>query len=1048
MGKLLFREIRKSLGRFLAIMAIIALGVGFFTGLKVANKAMVLTGQEYFEETHFHHFQLLSTLGLTDKDVQSVAALDGVAAAEGMFSADVLVDNEGTDRVMTAYTLPQQVDLPQLIAGRMPQAADECVVDVSAYGEEALGNQLRISSANTEDDAAPFLHDSYTIVGLVVSPLYVNYERGATALGSGTVAGFFYVLPSGIDSDIYTAISLTLDQQADLYSPAYEALEEKYEPQITELLTQLAQQRYDELVSDAEEQLAEARQSLADGQSQLDEANEQLSAGEQELTQGEREYAAQKQTLADGQSTYAAGQKELSAREKELSAAKQSLEEGEATLSQKEQELAQARQALDEGQAALQAAQEELNRQLALVPPQSPEYEALLQAQAELDAQQEQLKQQELAYAQGQAELEGAKTQLAEQRTQYDAAVSALAAGQKQLQQSAATLAKGEKALAQARQTLDEGWAELEENRQTLAQKQQELEEGQAEVDEGAKALAEIQAPTTYVLSRSENIGYACFESDTGIVEGIAVVFPLFFLLVAVLVCTTTMTRMVDEQRTQIGTLKALGYGDGAVMQLYLWYVLLASLTGCGIGFLLGSWGFPKVIWFTYDMMYDFYRPIRLVLDAGLAAASILMYLACALLATWGACKTSLREPAAQLIRPKAPQPGKRIFLEHIPFLWRRMKFLHKVSARNVFRYHRRLIMMVLGIGGCMALLITGFGLGDSIQNVVSDQFDTISRYDFSVNFSQAMEEGQDREDFLAGFSGQITQAAFIHQSAVDVTAGNTTKNVYLIVPGENIKQMCTLQTKDGQTVPLPGPGQAVINTGLADALGVKVGDTFTVYDADHRPMSVQISGCFVNYIYNYVFVDAQTCQQAWGQAPACKTAWLQAGQDTDVFAVAAALRSYDGVASVVATQEFRDRVGSIMENLNVIVFVVVLCAGALAFIVLFNLTNINVNERVREIATLKVLGFYPRETSSYVFRENLVLTAIGAIFGIPLGILLHRYVMAQIKIDMICFPVRICWQSYLYALALCFLFALVVELFMSRRLRKIPMAESLKGAE
>ena len=898
MRRLLFREIRRNPGRFFAIMAIIALGVGFFAGLKVTETAMLKTGQDYLEEQKFYHFRLLSTLGLTQEDVDAFAQTDGVAAAEGTVSADVLVESKDGDTAMKLLSLPEQVDLPNLVSGRMPQAADECVVDALYHGGNDLGKPLHISDANTDETRALLRYEDYTVVGLVSSPLYVNYERGGTSIGSGTLSGFFYVPSEGLDYDAFTEVDVRLSRTADLYSEEYDALEDEFSPILTETLEQRAQTRYETLRADAEQTLADAKQELSDGETALAEA---------------------KQTLEQGEAEYAAAAEQL------------------------------------------------------------------------------------------------------EQRRPYAALLGA-------------SFEEAERQLAETRRTLDEGQAQL-------AGQEQKLKEARAELANGERALSELKAPQTYVLGRSANVGYACFENDTGIVRGIANVFPLFFFLVAALVCITTMTRMIDEQRTQIGTLKALGYSDAAIMGNYLRYAVLASLVGCVAGFLAGSWIFPEILWRTYDIMYDFYRPIEFVLDWRLAVFSIAMYLFCALLATWSACKASLHEVAAELIRPKAPAPGKRIWLERIPFIWKRMPFLHKVSARNVFRYHKRLVMMVLGIGGCMALLLTGLGLHDSIQNIVDDQFDHISTYDMAVSFSEP--PSQATLDALSDYDYTL-----LHESTVDISQDGRTKSTRFLVPSDNTDQFLTLRTEDGADVSMPSDGEVVLSTGLADDLGADVGDTVTLRSGDNREMMLTVSGLYVNYIYNYAIASAGSCQAQWGSVPEQKTAYLNAPAGSDLHRISAELSALDGVSRVTVNQDMRDRVNGFMSSMNDIVLLVLLCAAALAFIVLYNLTSINITERVREIATLKVLGFYPSETAAYVFRENVVLTLIGAAAGVPMGIALHRYVMAQINIDMITFHVRIAWQSYLYALALCLLFALTVDVLLRFRLRRIDMTESMKAAE
>ncbi len=1032
MRKLLFRGIRNSLGRFFAIMAIIALGVGFFAGLRVTKTAMLKTGGDYLEDRHFFHFRLVSTLGLTQEDVEAFQNEPGVAHAEGSVCADLLISQEGKDLVMKMILLPRDVNLVTVVSGRLPENAHECVVDALSYPASVIGTTLQLSDANGEDDVSVCRYREYTIVGLVASPLYLNFERGTTSLGDGTVSGFFYVPESGLSYEVYTEINVRLNEDAEMYSDAYDTLEEAYEPHLTDLLATRAEIRYEDLRADAQTQIDDAQAEIDDGQAELDDAVQTLSDGEAAYRDRQAELERSQQAYQDGLVT--------------LAEAEQTLAEGKAALdvlsdqlTQAEDALRQSREELDRYHAQADAAQQALDARRAALDPADPNYgyylAALDEQQAALDETYAELDAAEAEYASQAEKLAAGKQLLAEKTREYENGVAELERTRQKLDAAGRAIHDAEVKLADARKELDEGWAEVEENRK-------KLEDARLELDDARADLAALTLPDTYVLGRSTNIGYMCFESDTGIVESVSNVFPLFFFLVAALVCITTMTRMVDEERTQVGTLKALGFSDHAIMGNYLLYALIASLAGCTVGFLLGSWVFPKVLWIVYDIMYDFYRPIDYVLDWKLAGISVAMYLVCALLATWSACKAELHEPAASLIRPKAPKPGKRIWLEHIPPVWNRLKFLHKVSARNVFRYKKRLFMMVLGIGGCMALLLTGLGLGDSIQNIVDDQFDEISIYDIGITYREDVTQA-DREALPDGYT-----ASFLHESTADVYSGEAVKSAHLVIPSENTDEFVCLKTERGEPVAMPRQGETVLNTRLAEDLGVGIGDTVTLYDDSHRPMELRITGTYVNYIYNYIYIDAASCEAAWGSTPEVRTAYVRVPEGIDLHQAAAVLAGLDNVGAVSVNDDMRVRVNSFLSNLNYIVLLVIFCAAALAFIVLYNLTNINIGERVREIATLKVLGFYPPETSAYVFRENMVLTLIGAAVGVPLGILLHRFVMDQIRIDVVTFHVRIAPLSYLIAAVLCLIFALIVAFFMRLRIRKINMAESLKAAE
>ena len=570
--------------------------------------------------------------------------------------------------------------------------------------------------------------------------------------------------------------------------------------------------------------------------------------------------------------------------------------------------------------------------------------------------------------------------------------------------------------------------------------------DGQQKVDEAREKLGELEKPSTYVLDRTANIGCATLDNDMGIVRGVSRVFPLFFFLVAALVCVTTMTRMVDEQRTQNGVLKALGYGSGAIVGQYLFYAGSASLLGCIAGFLLGSRFLPIALWQVYRIMYAIDRPVAFVLDWGLFSGCTALFLLCALGATYLVCRRDLKESAAELIRPKSPPAGKRILLERVKFLWKRVKFLHKVSIRNILRYKKRMVMMILGVGGCTALLLTGFGIRDSIQHILDSQYDEIETSDCSVSFMKALSDA-DRADFLSAHADEVSDAVFLHVSAMDLTAGGKTLSVNAAVFEAEPQGFIDLHRGKAR-IPWPEPGETVIDYRLAMDCGLKTGDVITLRDPEFREVTLTVSGIFDNYIYDYAFIRADTFRAQWGASPEVKTAYLKLAEGADRHAAAASVVGDGNVAAVNVLADMRERVGSMLKSMNYVVLIVLVCAGALAFIVLYNLTNISIGERRREIATLKVLGFYPGESAAYVFRENMVLTGISALAGLPMGYALLWYVMRQIRIGSFYFGCRAAPLSYVLAVALTFLFAAAVAFLLYFKLEKIDMADSLKAIE
>ncbi len=567
---------------------------------------------------------------------------------------------------------------------------------------------------------------------------------------------------------------------------------------------------------------------------------------------------------------------------------------------------------------------------------------------------------------------------------------------------------------------------------------------------EAAQGAYEEQLPDAdfYVLGRNTNIGYACFESDSDIVNAIAKVFPIFFILVAALVCMTTMNRMVEEQRTQIGVLKALGFRESTIMGKYMFYAGSAALIGCILGYMVGTYVFPEVIWTAYHIMY-LKLDLIYIFDWKLAVVSLLVSLVCSIGITWLSCRYELSETAASLMRAKAPRTGKRVLLERIPFIWKRLKFLHKVSVRNIFRYKKRFFMMILGISGCTALLLTGFGINDSIAGFAEQQYGEIQISDGTIGLKSAM--NVESENSLTKQLDNIAEDyTYVSETTWDLVVNKNVKTINLVVmeQPEEIEHYMNFHTKENEAIPYPKNGEAVINNAIAELYDISVGDEVIIRDADMREISVTISGIFMNHVYNYVFISPETYQGQLSEAPEYKTIYVNFQPDEDEHQLAAEIMKEKQVTSITLNKDTEERLSKMLGSLNYVVLLVIICAAALAFIVLYNLTNINITERIREIATIKVLGFFRNETSAYVFRENFVLTSIGILVGLILGIFLHGFVMAQIHVDMVFFDAYIAPLSYLYSIILTFVFNFGVNRVMAVKLERINMAESLKSVD
>ncbi len=1030
MWKTTYREIRQSFGRYAAILAIVALGVGFFVGLMVVTPAMVRNGGRYLNNHDLYDLRLLSTLGFEKDSVDAFTGREDIKAVEGAVSSDFLaVDESGKSRVLVAQTLLEVQNQVELKAGRLPEAADEIVMDSSLFSKDDIGKTIQVSDENLEETADLFAYDVYTIVGIADASYYINYQRGSTTLGTGRVSGFVYMLPDGFDTDYYTELFVRLDQNDRIYSDAYKAKIEDLKTWAEPIAEQEAQNRYDSLKADAQQKVDDAQKELRD---QTADARTDLEEAKQKLTDGQKELADGKEQIADAK--------------KQLQQAKQTLAQKQTELNNGRAQLVDGRSQLEAGQAQLDSARAQLNAAIAAA------QSAGSQAGAESGVS------------------GGAAASPAQQLAQLDAQQAALDAQRNQLESSEAELTDGEKQLAAAKRELSSQEEQLNEQEQKLADAEKELADGQKEYEDGLqtldektadakeeiadaqKQIDEIQEPDVYVLGRDTNIGYASYENDSTIVAGIAKVLPFFFFLVAALVCMTTMNRMVEEQRTQIGVLKALGYSEARIMGKYLFYAGSAAGIGSVIGFLIGSTIFPTVIWNAYKIMYHM-GDYELMFDPGLAAASLAVALLCSVGVTWLTCRYELMSTAANLIRPKSPKSGRRVWLEHIPLLWNHMSFLTKVSVRNVFRYKQRFFMMVIGIGGCTALLVTGYGIKDTIADIADMQYEEVQLYDMSATLKEGYPDADaaDFSELTGALSGSSKDWMPFCEISMDLTGRSGVKTANVVIPQDTgaAQEYIRLRTEEGEDIPWPGEEEAVISAKLARKCGIRVGDTVTLRTEDGEKLKVKVAALSRNYIYNYVYISPETWKLDNGSDPVYKSIYIHASEGAqENRELSEKLLACDVVSAVAVNADMLSQINKMMGSLDAVVLLVILCAGALAFIVIYNLTNINITERIREIATIKVLGFRPKETAAYVFRENVVLTALGTIVGLGAGICLHRFVIANIDVDMVTFQPRVLPFSFVKSILLTFVFMVIVDVVMYLKLERINMAESLKSVE
>ena len=686
-----------------------------------------------------------------------------------------------------------------------------------------------------------------------------------------------------------------------------------------------------------------------------------------------------------------------------------------------------------------------------------------LEAKApELEAAKKKLDDGWAQYRQGVAEYEAGKKELADARDQLNEGWATLTDKQLELEDARRQINDAKAELADARAELDDARATIAENVQKLrdgeieyedakAEAEQELADARAEIEDGQKELDDIEMPEWYVWDRGDNVSFASFTGNVDKLTAITTIFPVFFFLVAALVVSTTMTRMVEEERLQIGTLKALGYTRGEIMQKYLWYAFAAAICGTVVGLTVGFWAFPTIIWSAYAMMYympAIYTPCR-AFQAAFAGGTLTVL---TVGVTALACRTSLREVPATLMLPRAPKAGKRILLERITPLWRRFPFTWKVTCRNLLRYKKRFWMTVIGVAGCMSLLVSGFGISDSLNAIITKQFSDVSHYDLMtvVTDEEATETGE-VHDYLFD-SDAFTQSLTVSVETTRQSIPDGKADVYLMVPQdvEQFADFLDLHERVSRTPTPLGENGVVLTEKLAKLLGVKAGDTVTLENGEEQTGTFVVSGVCEHYVSNYVYMSASTYEAGFGQKVSYNAVLSRMADDSDAAhdEISSTLLDMDDVASLTFTTDSVVQVLNMLNSIDAVVVLIIICAACLAFVVLYNLSNINIAERIKEIATIKVLGFYDREVYAYVNRESMALTLIGTFFGIFGGIALHRFIIVTVEVDAVMFGRDIHPVSFLYAIGLTLLFSTLVNLVMGRTLKKISMVESMKAPE
>ena len=1032
-----YMEIRRSMGRFLSIFFIVAIGCAFFSGIRASEPDMRYSGDAYFDRKNMMDIEVISTLGLTEDDLDAIRNVDGVSAAEGGYSSDMLFTEGDNKVVVHVMSLLPSMNQVQLEEGELPEADDECALDVDYLKESSLeiGDKITLISGTDDDVTDTLKNDTYTITGAVSSPEYISFQRGSTTIGNGTVTTFIAVPEESFALDVYTEIYVQSDGAKDLtaFTDAYDSRVDETEDQLEAIREDREKARYDEIMDEAQTELDDARAELADAEKELEDGR----------AEAEKELADARKELEDGQAEVDSGRQELADARAQLESSRQQLTDSQVQIDQGQKELNDNIDAMNAQIDELNAAKQQYN-DLAASGADDPV------TMATLSAMYEEIQSGEAALAQAKAQIESAKSELASGQQQINDGWQQIADGEQEI-------ADGEAELENAQQEIDDGWEEYyegeKEAQEEIADGEQKIADAKEELADAEAELADLEEPEWFIYDRSNLPDYTGYGENADRMRAIGQVFPAIFFLVAALISLTTMTRMVEEQRTQIGTFKALGYERHSIAGKYLGYALLATVSGSVLGILFGEKVFPYIIITAYGIMYQHMHEIMLPynIQYGLGAAAAA--LASTLLATLLACYKELREQAAELMRPPAPKQGQRVLLERVRFIWKRLNFSWKASVRNLVRYKKRLFMTVFGIGGCMALMLVGFGLKDSIFAIVDIQYGEIQLYDGNIILEDDITD-EEKETLIAELEKDelMTGAAEGLLTQVSVGAGEEWHDVYLDVPEDvdRFPEFVTLQDRMTDAVYTLDDSGAILTEKMATELDVEPGDAITIRDDDLGDLEVKVQAVCENYMGHYLYMTPAYYEEVYGSAPDYNCIFYKTADriTEEAERIGEEALAVPGALSVSYTTDLKEQVDNMLGALDSVIAVLIISAGMLAFVVLYNLNNISITERQRELATLKVLGFYNNEVTMYVYRENILLTFLGALFGIVLGKILHRFIIVTVEIESVMFGRNIDLSSFVYAFLLTLLFSLLVNGAMYFKLKKIDMVESLKSVE
>ena len=1129
-NKSIKREILSSKARFASILAIIFLGVAFYSGIKSSGPDIKASVNEFYKSNNLMDSKIVSSLGLAEEDLKLLENNDKILDYYGSHSVDANLTNINSVVRFIEYNPKEDMNLLEVVEGRLPENSGEIALDEKAL---EIDKNLKIGDKYTiecdKDTIKSFKKETYKIVGFVKSPMYIDKEsRGTTSVGKGSVDYFAVLNHKDISMDVYTEIYITFKnlQNIDTYGDEYK---EKMEENITyleNLYSKRQVERVEEIKSDAQKELDKAYKEVEDGERELLKGEEELKDGKEELKKGKAEYEDSlvkfNQGIKDGEGKLVSGEKQLKEAQKEIDDKLKEINLGQNQLQDAKYQLDKAKENFLSQNINPEKDTSKYEEQIKNLSTLQNTYDLLykdINNTVNNTKEGDEIPSEKIQYWKsiisnknlGLTDLQPLVNQLEQNpsnktlaqsisknievasntvyenksnlqilvsgikeyqsgKVEYEKQLKTLNNGKKQLEKAQAKIDKSKKELEQGKIELEkskkEGQAKLDDAKKEIELAEEEIVDGEKEIEKNKKKLQDakeeiddeqeklnkMEEAKYYFFDRTDNFGYSGVGDAINSLDKIASVFPVFFFLVAIMICLTTMTRMVEENRTEIGTLKALGYSNLEISKKFVVYASLASISGSILGILVGSTSLPIIINFAYSSAYNLPKLI-VKFYPSFTIQSIVLSILCTVGASLFVLNVDLRSNPSEMMRPKAPKVGKKILLERITFLWRRLNFNQKVTLRNIFRYKQRMIMTVLGIAGCMAMLVTGFNLQASNKATLNNQFKKLWNYEAMVVFDEdaSKKDDEDYNEVLKSIK-EYDSNINMRQESVTFNKENMNKQTAMLYVPENTEdfgKFVLLNNRKSEEVYKISNDGVIITEKLANLLGASEGSTITMRDGDNNIYNIKVDHIVENYFSHFIYMSPSYYEKITKKKVVYNAQLLKLNSnDKNEEEISTKLINCDKVINVTLTSKTLNTSEESTASLNIIMIVLILASGCLAFVVLYNLNNINVSERIRELSTIKVLGFYDNEVTMYILRENVILTLLGIFVGSFMGKILYTFIIKTAELDTMMMMPNIYMTSYMYSALITVLFSLIVMIMMHLKLKKVNMIDALKSNE